>query len=241
MSLKLELESLPKVEENRLLSGYHSFDSFLGGFYLNRLYLFEGYFEFIQCILSQLFVRAIKQNEKEVVYVDGGNFFNPYSITEACKRVGIYDYEALLEKIYIARAFTAFQMDTLLSEELEEVVDNSHSKIVVITGLLDLFLDRDVDRREAFRRFSKLLFKLRKMAEQGLIIFLINHKFSDRCPFADLLYYHSHTIIKVDKISKKKLRIKLVKDPVLESRAADFILLPRWQTTLEEFGVVVYG
>jgi hypothetical protein len=238
--MSLKLESLARVEGNRLLSGY-SFDSFLGGFYFNRLYLFEGYSEFIHSLLSQLFIKSIKQIEGGVVYVDGGNLFNPYSIIEACKRAGVYDFEALLEKIYIARAFTAFQMDTLLNEELEVIVDKLKPRIVVVTGLLDLFLDRDVDRREAIKRFSKLLIKLKKLTELGLMVFLITQTFSDRCPLVDLLYYHSHTIIRVDKISKKKLKIKLIKDPVLERRAIDFILLPRWQTTLEEFGVIIYG
>lgn len=214
------------LEKVGLLSGYHSLDSLLGGFH-SGLYLFEG-FEF--SFLSQFIARAIKQTNREIIYIDGSNFFNPYALIEAGRRIGV----EILEKIHIARAFTAFQLDTLLNEELDAAVAKLQPRIVVITGLLSLF--SEIDQREAFRRLTKLLFKLKKMAaEKELMVLLISHRSLQR--FTDLLYHHSQVIVKLERISRKKLRITLVK----EGKSFDLIPLPRWQTTLEDFGVIIYG
>ena len=66
------------------------------------------------------------------------------------------DPEKTLEMIFISRAFTAYQMTALIMERLKDAVKKYDAKIVVISDIVELFLDKDIPDEEAEQVIIKL-------------------------------------------------------------------------------------
>jgi hypothetical protein len=84
----------------------------------------------------------------DVVFVDGGNSFSPYLVSEVARGYG-FDPRYVLERIYVSRAFTAYQLSALILEKLEPFTDRHDVGLVFVSDIASLFLDRDIPKREA--------------------------------------------------------------------------------------------
>ena len=110
----------------------------LGGLELGNLVLIEGDlsasgFSHLLTVRSQLPAKKGGLGAP-VIWLDGGNTFNIYSITEFSKNSGL-DPEGVLKGIYLSRAFTCYQMSSLVLEKLWDAVEKFNSKFVVISDL----------------------------------------------------------------------------------------------------------
>jgi hypothetical protein len=113
----------------------------------------------------------------DVVVLDGANRFDPYVVSSFGKKVSISP-ENLLKRIRIARAFTCYQMATLVEEKLvdllrqEEVGSQTHNPWVILLGPTTTFLDGDVPERDIGSLFERMLRKIEEMAVNGVSFFL---------------------------------------------------------------------
>src|SRR4030043_930546 len=55
--------------------------------------------------------------DSSTVFIDGGNSFSPYEVSESARDYGL-DCKAALERVYVSRAFTAYQLSSLILEKL---------------------------------------------------------------------------------------------------------------------------
>jgi hypothetical protein len=101
--------------------------------------------------------------KSRVVYIDGGNTFDPYAVSAIAQEYGL-EPRSVLEKIFISRAFTAYQLTALIFEKLEEALKKYRSKLVVISDIAGLFLDRDVPKMEGRDTFLKMTQHLSDLA-----------------------------------------------------------------------------
>ena len=83
-----------------------------------------------------------------VVFIDGANTFRLYQITRLA-RLHQLDPKQVLDRIYISRAFTAYQMAALILQ-----------KLVIISDIAAMFLDKDVQEEEAKRIYSQVTTRL---------------------------------------------------------------------------------
>ena len=110
---------------------------------------------------------------KAVVVLDGANRFDPYTVSSFARRVWIPP-EKLLRSIRIARAFTCYQMATLMGEPLtsllrrEGTTELRQRPWVILLGPLATFLDEDVSEREVRPLFERSLKKIEGMASEGV-------------------------------------------------------------------------
>ncbi len=109
------------------------------------------------------------------VVLDGANRFDPYTVSSFAKRASISP-EILLKKIRIARAFTCYQMATLMGEKLTQLFKQEHTIAqrpwVILLGPIATFLDEDVPERDVGPLFERSLKKLQILAEEGVSFFL---------------------------------------------------------------------
>ena len=82
------------------------------------------------------------------------------------------DPRKVLERIYVSRAFTAYQMTFLILQKLKEAAERFNSNFVLISDIAGLFLDKDVPIREAKEVFNQLTLYLSKFAEENQLIVL---------------------------------------------------------------------
>ncbi len=117
----------------------------------------------------------------EVIVLDGANRFNAYTVSSFAKRT-LISPEKLLKSIRIARAFTCYQMATLMGERLVSLI---HARTVgaihesplqkpwvILLGPLTTFLDEDVPEREVRPLFERALRKIEGIASGGVPFFL---------------------------------------------------------------------
>jgi hypothetical protein len=118
----------------------------------------------------------------DVVFVDGGNTFRLYRISRIAQ-VHQLNPRSVLERIHIARAFTAYQMTSLIMGKMAEAVKRLHAKLVVISDVAGLFMDKDIPDEEARRVFSQVTAYLATFAENNdsaLIVTYLPRKTSRR-------------------------------------------------------------
>jgi len=125
------------------------------------------------CVRSQL-PPSMGGLNSAAVFIDGGNIFDPYVVADAARRHGSNPRDAL-KRIYISRAFTAYQLSSLILERLDEAVRNFRSRFVAVSGISSLFLDRDVPKTEAQELFMKICGKLQKIAKERNVIIAASH------------------------------------------------------------------
>jgi len=112
----------------------------------------------------------------DVILLDGANRFDPYMVSSFARKTLIHP-EKLLRRIRIARAFTCYQMATLMGEKLvsllrEGATNQPQRPWVILLGPLTTFFDEDVPEREVRPLFERSLREVEKMAIEGIPFFL---------------------------------------------------------------------
>lgn len=109
----------------------------------------------------------------DVIVLDGANRFDPYMVSFFAK-AALLPPEDLLKRIRIARAFTSYQMATLIGEKLVLLFKERETKVlpkrpwVILLGLMTPFLDEDIPERDARLLFERSLKRIEEMASQGI-------------------------------------------------------------------------
>jgi len=113
----------------------------------------------------------------ETIVLDGANRFDPYIVSSFARKI-LIPPEDLLHRIRIARAFTCYQMATLMGEKLasllmeENVMVRAQKPLVILLGPLNTFLDEDVPEREVSPLLERSLRKMETLAAEGIPFFL---------------------------------------------------------------------
>jgi hypothetical protein len=129
---------------------------------------------------------------KDVIVLDGANRFNPYTVSFFARKTSISP-ERLLKRIQIARAFTCYQMATLMGERLpslfrqERAITPPQNPWVILLGPVTTFLDEDVSEREVRPLFERSLRKVEGMAREGIPFFLFQPPIPSRSRRAYLM------------------------------------------------------
>lgn len=169
-----------------------------------------------------------------VVFVDGGNTFRLYKIALLAQLHQLNPRE-VLERIFISRAFTAYQLTSLILDKLEETVKKYNAKLVVISDIAGFFLDNDVSHEEAQRVYSQLINYLSNFARKHQIVVVATYlPYSDSrrsILFQEITCSKANTVIAFSKTAYTR-EITLEKHPFFMLGTAE---LPSENLTLTDF------
>ena len=201
--------------------GIQVVDEVFPGFELGDFAVLHGsasnHMLFELCVRSQL-PPSKGGLDSAAVFVDGGNIFDPYVVAEAARRYGLNPRDAL-KRIYVSRAFTAYQLSSLILERLEAAVRKFRSRFVAVSDISSLFLDRDVPKTEAQELFMKVCGKLQKIAEERNVIIAASHakkRSSSRGLFFEAVLYGRASVILGLKRSRGALSFSLERHPKIK-------------------------
>jgi hypothetical protein len=147
--------------------------------------------------LSHLFcVRAINPLppglDSDVVFVDGGNVFDSYTVSRHAFNLGL-DQERTKLRIHLSRAFTHHQLSSLITDELAQAIDQCDARLAIVSDITALYCDPDVkEKREAFDLFSKNIRSLATLAEQRNMIIVVTNLQSRNKAMDDVLARTAH-------------------------------------------------
>jgi hypothetical protein len=174
---------------------------------------------------------------RAVVVLDGANRFDPYTVSSLARRTWIPP-EKLLKSIRIARAFTCYQMATLMGEQLTSLLrrEGAAELWVILLGPLTTFLDEDVSEKEVRPLFERSLRKIEEAASEGVPFLLFqSSEFSENPPFAKglgglkdskrpylmkRLIQFSNLVWRID-LEEEELKLILEKRPAEKFQIAD--------------------
>jgi len=152
-----------------LFFGVEELDALFGGLKLGELVVFHG--SWASRILSELLCVRSQLPHSEggldstVVFIDGGNIFDPYFVSETARQFGL-NPEEVLRKIWISRAFTGYQLTALIMEELPKILSREGSRLVVISDIANLYCDPDIGVWEAKKTFNRVTLFLWELVRQ---------------------------------------------------------------------------
>ncbi len=161
------------ADEKALSFGIQSIDHAFQGLKPGDFATLHGH-PFCKTLMFKLCVQCQLPKEKggfdsSTIYVDGGNSFNPYKISAIARDFGS-DPRSTLERVFVSRAFTAYQLSAIILETLEDALKRYRSKLVLISNITSLFLDRDVPTKEALEIYQKMIIHLADLALRRSII-----------------------------------------------------------------------
>jgi len=146
--------------------------------------------------LSELLcVRAQLGLNSDTIFIDGGNRFDVYAISNYAIKYGI-EPNCALSRIHISRAFTYFQLASLLTEKLPSALKRYSSKFVVVSDITELFQDPEIkDKQEAHNVFQRISRSLSATAEiTGSLVIATSFRQNGR-PFDTALMQTAHATI----------------------------------------------
>jgi len=157
------------------------------------------------------------------VFIDGANTFRLYQITRLA-RLHQLDPKQVLDRIYISRAFTAYQMVSLILQKLEDAVKTCNAKLVIVSDIAAMFLDKDVQDEEAKRIYSQVTTRLSNFARENQIIIVATyppHQDSQRNLYLQTLTCGRASVVMALRQTKYDREIVLEKHPTLTLGSAE--------------------
>ncbi len=208
-------------------------DAFFGGLRQGCMTLIDSSDRMVFDLTHVLCVNGVSTLGQEVVWVDGGNCVDPYELGRICKRFGL-DRTEVLDSISVARAFTAYQLVSLIDERLEEEIARTGAGMIIVSCLPDMFQDKEMRWSESYQLIKRCVERLHDLSRRKRTATLVTNyglmKLLQRKSLKSLLYSTADDIVRIENASGC-LRI------VLPNRQETMLYhaVPHNQTTLEEF------
>lgn len=170
------------------------FHSSVGG----KIVLLYGNKNIFQVAL--LFASHLLLQGTPIAIVDGGCHFDLHIISRFARQRHV-DSETLLNRIYVSRGFTSYQMEAAINNRLVSFMNKIHSKSAMIFGLLDTFYDEQVRFIDARNMLRRIIFNLDKMRKRGISLLVaveeLNILPKERNVFLKMLKQTSDVIYKL--------------------------------------------
>lgn len=182
----------------------------------------EGSSGIVPEVLYRLCAASVASFERDAVFVDGWNSFNPYAVSKVAKSLGS-EPRKVLSRIHVARAFTEYQMDALLGESLCETIESWNPAVLAISYLPPLFSGAD-----GRRLFEPILERIKSLtASSGVITAITSFGgawYGDR-----LLASRADRVLRIEQPSKKLVRI------IDDGHVFEYIPVPPGQMRFADF------
>jgi RecA/RadA recombinase len=230
LNCKLAVESFVKVNElldereqqADLTSGMEVIDGILK-LNFGQFVTFQG--NHAHALSMLLCVRATLPQplgpDSDAVFVDGGNIFDPYYISDRSVEHGL-DTEKVLERLHVSRAFTYHQLACLITDKLTPAIEKFRAKLVVVSDITQLYCDQDIkgeDKEDALRIFAKTARKLASLARQQKCLIIATNLESRNTLMDHILTQAAHVAATI--VRKSNLtRFALLKHPWLPPSTA---------------------
>jgi predicted ATP-dependent serine protease len=227
------VEEEPLLRERVLRTSIAPLDDLVEGFRSSKVTLLDSDSSYASTLLHLLCVRAISQFDEEIVWVDGGNEVSPYAISSLCKRL-LLDKRDILSRVNVSRAFTAYQLVTLIDEKLEEQVRKCSPSMIIVSSITELFLDKDMKWMESHQLLRRCADDISRITRDYETITLVSnaayHHVRPSPGLTALLYDSSDLALQI-RSRRNGLLMRVPK----KDRETLFSPVPWNQATVDEF------
>ncbi len=122
-------------------------------------------------LVSLLMAAQAMARGASLAVVDGGNQFNVHLLSRFARERGI-NPDDFLQRIFISRGFTCYQMEAAITQKLPAFLQKIQSGSALIFGLLDTFYDEQAPLREVQQILGRLFLTFRELKLNGVSLLL---------------------------------------------------------------------
>jgi len=139
----------------------------------NQVVRITGYH--CQKLVERLCVRALLPKrhgglDSNVLVIDGGNSSDPSLCINFARQYGL-QVDNVLSKIITSRAFTVYQLSSLVTHHLQNAITKYNTKLVVISELCDMFSDDPfLDQNEATLILQDMINSISKIQDCIIVV-----------------------------------------------------------------------
>jgi hypothetical protein len=217
-------------------SGIAELDRLCGGFKAGELTLVDGNSGLIAALPDQLCANTYRTFRSETIYIDAGMRANPYQIARYARLLEL-DQREVLQNVLMSRAFTVYQLSTILQDLLEPTIQNHSPRTLLIGMLPALYHDPELSSREAQTLLLQDLQKIQHLTTTyHLITVCTNLDAMPLSPSKGLgktLYDNVTEIIRIKHI-EQRISLELLK----KQKSTTIVRDANGQLHLEAFGMV---
>jgi predicted ATP-dependent serine protease len=168
----------PQAAQQRFTFNTPEVDELFPGFALGEFAVIYGS-PSVTSLTALLCVRAQLPTQlgglsSNVLYIDCANTFTAESITRFAQ-LNHMNTATARQRILNFRAFTAYQLTTLVMDKLEEKIVSVKAKLVVLSDIAGLFMDNNISKEETQRAYSQIVSYLSYLAKKHQIIVIVTY------------------------------------------------------------------
>ena len=179
-----------------------------------------------QKLIERLCVRAQLPKkygglDSNIVIIDGANSSDPYLSINFARQYGL-QVDTVLSRIITSRAFTVYQLWSLVTHELQNVISRYGTKFVVISDLLHMFVDDPfLDKNEANIILQGIINSISKIQDCITIVSI-----SKPTQYDNMVYKLFGRIIKITK-QRHRLFVQVDDRKPIQLKESELELIPQ--------------
>ncbi|MDR2203053.1 MAG: hypothetical protein LBE76_01870 [Nitrososphaerota archaeon] len=173
---KLVLQTTPQTTTKlQLTFNIPTLDELFPAFHTGDFAVLYGS-ENVTSLLSQLCIRAHLPTEQgglnsNTIFIDAANSSSMSNILQTIEHHQL-DPQKTIEHIQTFRAYTAYRLQSLIIEKLEQTIKTSKAKLVIISDIMCPFLTETIDEQETRTAYNQIINYLSNFAKKHNIIII---------------------------------------------------------------------
>lgn len=228
-----EGEHLSLRRERVLNTAVPQLDEAIRGFRSSEAVLLDSDARYASELLHILCVRSLAEFGEEVIWIDGGNAVDPYVLSALCKRLG-HDRHSMLSMVNVARAFTAYQLASLVGDVLGKEAEKCAPSTIIVSSISDMFMDKDMRWSESYQLLRRCANEIARVTrERDAVTLVTSHTPGRARPdprMMSLLYSTFDCSVKI-RAGRNGVSVRSSR----EGRSASFAPVPWNQMVLGDF------
>ncbi len=219
-----------------IYSGLPELDRLFGGFKAGEITLVDGTSDVILDLPQYLSTQTYQIFYSDTAYIDGGVCADPYTIARYARRLEL-DQRDVLRHVHISRAFTMYQLSSLIREKLEPLIQKKNLRTLIIGMLPLLYQDPDVSPHEAQTIFKQDFETIKEFTKKyQLITVLTNYALFPLVAYRGIgkILFHGVDEIIMMKQFEQCMTVELPR----KSKRVTIVQVATGQLSLDFFGVV---
>ncbi len=219
------------LQGSQISIGSHRLDAEPWGLKDGWIYLIKGAGNAVDLFLYSSMVMNTSQTGRRCIFVDCGNSFDPYLISRICRTAGLED-KMILQSVLISRPFTAYQLNTLLQEDLAGAL-RLEPAMVIFSRPLSLFYSDDVSEKDGETILKRFVRDFEKFAGAHYPLVLAHD--TGRLKGLSKLVDVADAVFNILCLDGQRMEIELEKYPEKQSKDMEILLSASSQTRLEDY------
>jgi hypothetical protein len=157
--------------------------------------------------------------DSNVLFIDGGNCSDPYLFASFARRYAL-DATRALRRVTNCRVFTAYQLASLLSDDIVKMAETYGSKLVILANLLGTFNEPETSQTEMDRLLGAIHLGMTEAKKRLVVIATLGSPNK----YDETVSSWSDTLVNLSPPRGRRVRAELLRHPTKKGGVSEFTM-----------------